>query len=369
VTVALGMTLYNNARFLPEALESILSQTYSDFHLVMLDDGSRDETPEIARNYATRDARIRYERHEERQGMIAAWRRAFELACGDGAAVGYFAWTSDHDRWHPEWLRTLVECLDRHQEVVLAYPLSRRVDGEGRIIDKPLRTFDTAGISDLGERWSRLCHDGIGAGDMVYGLIRVPALISAGVFRDVLRPDRLLIAELALRGQFRQVPQILWYRRRLGIPSVDRQRATLFGGHRAPRTIGLPPAVQHADALYANYVRRFDSGLGVTRATLIRMIARYVVGYSVRHFRKSALRHRWGVAVEGLFWLKKHLVRTYHVTVYELLVSTKAMRGRARRFIRRSVFRVAVLPKHVRRLFRWSVFKVLVFTKRIGLRP
>jgi glycosyltransferase involved in cell wall biosynthesis len=351
VKVALGMTLFNNAALLPEALESILSQTHTDFRLLLLDDGSTDQTPEIARAYAARDPRIRFVRQEERQGMIATWRRAFELACGDGAAVEFFAWASDHDRWHPEWLRALVECLDGHPDVVLAYPLSRGLDGEGRIIDKPLRRFDTAGLSNLRERWRRLCHEGIGAGDMVYGLMRVSAVTSAGVFRDVLRPDRLLIAELALRGQFRQVPEVLWYRRRIGTPSVDRQRTTLFGGHRAPRTIGLPPPVQHAGAMYANYVRRLDPALGVTRATMMRMIALYVSSYSVRHFRKSALRYRWGVAVEGLFWVKKRLVRTYHVAVYNLLVSTKALRGRARR------------------LFRRTVFNVLVVTKRLGLRP
>lgn len=283
--------------------------------------------------------------------MIATWRRVFELACGEGAAVEHFAWVSDHDRWHPEWLRTLLACLDRHLDAVLAYPLSQRLDEEGRIIDKPLRTFDTVGLSDLRERWGRLCHEGIGAGDMVYGLIRVPAMVSAGVFRDVLRPDRLLIAELALRGQFRQVPEVLWYRRQSGTPSVQRQHKTLFGAHRAPRTVVLPPAVQHAGALFANYVGRIDPALGVTRITMIRMIARYLMTYSVRHLRKSALRYRWGIAVDSLFWLKKRVVRAYHVAVYHLLVSTKAMRARTWRLIRR------------------AVFNVLVFTKRIGLRP
>jgi glycosyltransferase involved in cell wall biosynthesis len=102
------MTLYNNARFLPEALESILSQTYPDFHLLMLDDRSSDATAEIAATYAARDRRIRFVRHELREGMIATWRRAFELACGADRAVAYFAWASDHDRWHSDWLRVLV---------------------------------------------------------------------------------------------------------------------------------------------------------------------------------------------------------------------------------------------------------------------
>ena len=57
--------------------------------------------------------------------MIAAWRAAFEGATSEGAA--YFAWASDHDRWHSEWLRTLVRELDGNPEVVLAYPLTEQV--------------------------------------------------------------------------------------------------------------------------------------------------------------------------------------------------------------------------------------------------
>jgi glycosyltransferase involved in cell wall biosynthesis len=351
VKIALGMTLHNNASFLPEAVGSILSQTCADFHLVMLDDGSTDETPEIATNYAARDPRITFVRQEERQGMIATWRRVFALACEASekpSPADYFAWASDHDRWDPEWLQKLVACLEHHPNAVLAYPFSQRIDAQGQPSEKPLRTFDTADVTKLSERWRRLCHEGMGAGDMVYGVMRVPAVRSAGVFRDVLRPDRLLIAELALRGQFRQVHEVLWYRRQIGAPSVERQRSTLFGSHRAPRIIGLPPALQHASRLYTNYVWRPDPTLGVARATMIGMIARYTAAYSIRHFRKSALRYRWGLAVEGLYWLKKRAVRAFHVAVYNLLVSTKAVRGRARRSFWRTIYNVLVFAKRIR---------------------
>src|SRR5215475_9725100 len=61
--VVLGMTLYNNARHLPDAAASLLAQSYRDFALVMLDDASSDETPAIARTFAASDERIRYFRH------------------------------------------------------------------------------------------------------------------------------------------------------------------------------------------------------------------------------------------------------------------------------------------------------------------
>jgi glycosyltransferase involved in cell wall biosynthesis len=54
------MTLYNNARHLPEAIESLLAQTHGNFTLILLDDASADETESVARGYASRDARVRY---------------------------------------------------------------------------------------------------------------------------------------------------------------------------------------------------------------------------------------------------------------------------------------------------------------------
>ena len=76
--VGIGATLFNRDAYLREALDSILVQTYRDFRLVLVDDGSGDETEAIAREYARRDPRVRYIRHDHRQGMTATWRHAFE---------------------------------------------------------------------------------------------------------------------------------------------------------------------------------------------------------------------------------------------------------------------------------------------------
>lgn len=247
--IVLGMTLYNNARHLPEAADSLLSQTHTDFMLLMLDDGSSDGTEAIARDYERRDSRIRYLRHDQRQGMVPTWHEVAERAYSSNPAADYFAWVSDHDRWHPEWLARLVGELDTRPDVVLAYPLSPRIDEDGNPGPKEPRTFDTLGVSSVAERWSRFCHDGVGAGDMVYGLVRLPALRAAGIFRPVLRPDRLLIAELTLQGQIHQVQEPLWFRRQSDVSSVARQSVTLFAGA-TPRLFMLPPWIQHAVVLF-----------------------------------------------------------------------------------------------------------------------
>ena len=92
--------MYNQTRFLPEALESILAQTYTDFKLIVVDDSSDPEPGNIIKQYASRDSRISYIKNASRKGLVANWKACFELADNPD----YFAWVSDHDIWHPEWL-------------------------------------------------------------------------------------------------------------------------------------------------------------------------------------------------------------------------------------------------------------------------
>ena len=125
----LGMTLYNNASHLREATDSILAQTHGDFVLLMLDDGSSDDGEAIARDYERRDGRVRYFRHQQRQGMVPTWTEVVEIARLEYPGAEYFAWVSDHDRWDPRWLARMLGELDAHSEAVLAYPETLRIDG------------------------------------------------------------------------------------------------------------------------------------------------------------------------------------------------------------------------------------------------
>jgi glycosyltransferase involved in cell wall biosynthesis len=332
--VGIGATTFNRAAHLPQALDSILAQTYPHFRLVIVDDGSSDDTDRIAREYAQRDARVVYVRHETRQGMAATWRHAFEAATGE-PSVEYFAWASDHDVWAPAWLESLVAELDWHPEAVLAYPHTRRIDERGRLLEKPARLFTTAGMADLDARWRFVCRELVASGDMVYGLARVKAMKLAGVFRDVLCPDRLLMAELALQGEFRQLPGELWHRRQFGESSVARQRTSLFAG--APPSVRwLPVWYQHSRVLWREYVS--DEADPLRRRQARRQILRYGAVYALRHHQKSTthkamfavywwLRGGWKKAKHytllGLFYTLVYGRRAYHRTVYEVALLTR----------------------------------------------
>jgi glycosyltransferase involved in cell wall biosynthesis len=342
--VVLGMTLYNNARHLAQAVESLLTQSYPDFALVMLDDGSQDETEAVAGTF-TRDARVTYHRHPQRRGMVPTWREVFAIATTEHPSAEYFAWVSDHDVWDPAWLQTLVEKLDVHQKTVLMYPMAPRIDEHGVVVDKTPRTFDTAGLNQVADRWEKFCWEGFGSGDMVYGLVRVDALRKAGVFRPVLNPDRLLIAELLLHGQIRQVPKPLWYRRDSGGASVARQRETLFAGER-PAGFNLPPALQHVRVLKREYASVQQPAPRVTAA----MRATYLAASAWRGFRKTETSKSLGRGVDNVHFVKKLAKKAVRTTIYVTLVTGHAVSAKLRRLGRRIYYEAAV------------------FTHRIGLR-
>ena len=285
--VVLGMTLYNQARHLPEAIESLLAQTATDFVLVLLDDGSTDATRTVAKGYAVRDPRVRYHRHADRQGVIAAWRELVDLAERECPTAEYFAWVNDHDRWAPGWLEALRAELDTHSEAVLAYPLTARMTPAGEAIDAAPRRFDTAACVDTGDRWRRFCRRGVGAGDMVHGLVRLEALRDAGTFRTVLRPDRLVVAELVLRGSIHQVAEPLWMRREAESAGVGRQHQSLMVGGTGPPGFRPSPWGQHTRALRRAYDERTLARLGISRDRWRRMLREYRWSFVWHHLRTS----------------------------------------------------------------------------------
>jgi glycosyltransferase involved in cell wall biosynthesis len=280
--VIIGSPLFNHAKDFREAIESILGQTFTDFALVLVDDCSTDETAAIAREYVDLDRRVSYHLNEQRLGLVDNARHSFDLARARYPEAEYFAWASDHDLWHPRWLQELVDALDRHPDVVLAYPLNRRIGPAGEVLARRPWAFDTFGISDSWKRL-RLSIRQMSAGNMVYGLYRVDLLARAGVYRRVLVPDRLLMTELAVYGQFKQVPQVLWFRRWYGrIFSLDRQRKSFFPGGR-PLYMYAPWWMSHGVSLFWTFGVEQRGLPAVTRTSGAVLGLKYLVSSGLFH--------------------------------------------------------------------------------------
>lgn len=114
-TVSVIMPTHNRAALVREAIESVLAQTATDWELVVVDDGSQDQTPQVLRDYARRDARIHVAR-QSHQGLTAARNHGLRLARGE-----FMAFLDDDDLWLPEKLSVQVPYMQRQPELGLSY--------------------------------------------------------------------------------------------------------------------------------------------------------------------------------------------------------------------------------------------------------
>lgn len=225
MTIFIGMTVFNGERHLRSALVSLLDQTHRDFTLVIVDDGSRDSSVEIITEFEKKDSRIRVIKHCERNGAIAAWKRAFDYALEQNAK--FFAWASDHDLWDTRWLELLSQTIQNNEHIALVYPQTIRIDDNGRQLNLISPKFETKDFT-VENRIRKLRNDGHGYGDMIYGLFRMSYLKKTGIYRRLLLPDTVTIWEISLIGMIVQIHKGLWYRRYVDLFSIERQKRTLF---------------------------------------------------------------------------------------------------------------------------------------------
>ncbi|MGC4053309.1 MAG: glycosyltransferase family 2 protein [Paludibaculum sp.] len=112
--VSILMGAYNRAHFLEAALTALQAQTFTDWELIVPDDGSRDNTPEVARRLAASEPRMTYLRHDDNQGISINYNRGFARCRGE-----YVAMIDDDDRWCLDnKLATQLDFLDSHQDYV-----------------------------------------------------------------------------------------------------------------------------------------------------------------------------------------------------------------------------------------------------------
>lgn len=204
--VSLGLPVYNGDRYLEEALESICSQTFRDFELIVSDNASTDRTSEICRKLAERDPRVRYFRNETNVGAAPNYNRVFALARGE-----FFKWVAHDDLYDPDYLLRCVEALDRDPGVVLAHSAAVDIDAEGKVLGEVRFALHTDSPRPH-ERFRYLtCVDH--PCFQAFGLIRTDVLRRTPLIGSYVGSDRVLIAELALQGRFFESPETLFLHR------------------------------------------------------------------------------------------------------------------------------------------------------------
>jgi glycosyltransferase involved in cell wall biosynthesis len=203
--VSIGMPVYNGERYLKATLDAILAQDYPDLELVISDNGSTDATEAICRDYAA-DPRVRYVRHERNSGAAWNYNQVFALSRGT-----YFKWAAADDLILPGMIAQCAAVLDAHPEVVLCYPKTRIIDGEGRTLKDWEDNLDLT-MPDPVSRFRQFLYS-VSECNAVFGLIRADVLARTRRIGNFVGSDNSLLAELTLYGRFYEVPDRLFLRR------------------------------------------------------------------------------------------------------------------------------------------------------------
>lgn len=203
--VSIGLAVYNGEKYLEQAVDSILAQTFTDFELIISDNASTDRTEEICKKYLAKDKRIRYYRNEKNIGGANNENRTFILSRGE-----YFRWAAHDDMCAPELITKCVEILDQNPAVVLCYSMITEINDEGDFI----RTISQikGESTKPHERFRDLAQKDHNC-EATYGLIRADILRKTRLQKNYTDSDRTLLCELSLYGQFFEIQEPLFYKR------------------------------------------------------------------------------------------------------------------------------------------------------------
>jgi glycosyltransferase involved in cell wall biosynthesis len=205
--VSIGFPVYNGEKLLERALDSVLSQDFEDFELVISDNASTDSTSAICQAYAKRDSRIRYYRNETNIGASPNHNRVFELSRGK-----YFAWMAHDVEQLPGMLKRCVREMNlASPPVVLAYPRCEQINENGQRVgaDVPMvASDDPRPHRRLGIVVWRISYV-----TQHYGLFAAEALRKTRLNGSYPSSDHVLTAEMAMLGEIREIPEILTRRR------------------------------------------------------------------------------------------------------------------------------------------------------------
>lgn len=146
-TVSVVVPAYNRARFLADAVASVINQTLTDLEIIVVDDGSTDDTRTVVESLA--DERIRYVRHDENKGANAARNTGIRLARGR-----YVAFQDSDDRWDPQKLERQIAACESSAAKACFCAFNRHVGATSVKIPKSSYQIPS-GLNDLQRQVTR----------------------------------------------------------------------------------------------------------------------------------------------------------------------------------------------------------------------
>jgi glycosyltransferase involved in cell wall biosynthesis len=248
------MPVYNAELFLEETMESLLTQTYQDFEIVISDNGSTDRTQEMCRAYAARDPRVQYHRNDINRGAAWNYNRVVELSDGE-----LFKWAAADDICLPTFLEKCVSALDANPGAALSCTDAIEIDEHGK--ERCIHILPDDAVSESpGVRFGQLvkmdhfCQH-------IFGVIRMKYLRRTDLIGNFTDSDRVTIAHLGLFGPFVIIHEKLFLNR------AHSQRSTRTHTDFRERMLWFDPTA--GDRMVFPFWREFSEFWGtVSRADL-----------------------------------------------------------------------------------------------------
>lgn len=128
--VSIITPMYNAKQYISETIESVIAQVYTNWEMIIVDDGSTDESPKVVQEYAKKDARIRYYRQQKNGGIAKARNTAIGYARGR-----YVAFLDSDDLWKPDKLQKQLVFMEK-EGAHFSHTACGIIDGNGLVTGK-----------------------------------------------------------------------------------------------------------------------------------------------------------------------------------------------------------------------------------------
>lgn len=199
--VSVIMSVYNGEKYLREAVESILNQTFRDFEFIIINDGSTDKSGEILEEYAKKDSRVRLS-HQENMGLTKSLNRAIRLAKGE-----YIARMDADDISLPQRLEKQVRFLNKNPEIVLVGTGYYEIDASGKIIGRKTPPSSLSELKKILVKYNPFFHASV--------VIRRKVLEKVGLYDEKMIYAQDYDLWLRIGGKFKvaNLPYILMKKR------------------------------------------------------------------------------------------------------------------------------------------------------------
>ncbi len=203
--VSIAMGVYNAQEYVAQSIESLLAQDYTNFELILSDNGSQDRSTDICRSYAKKDNRIILDRNAENINPLKNSVKMLKRTSGT-----YHMWAADHDLYHPKFISSLLNVFAQEDDsLILAYPDACHIDADNKPIREIIEDIETRGLPPV-SRFKKVLW-GLTYCTPIYGMYRSSALKKAFKMRWTISPDRVFMPEFSLMGTFAHIAKPLFF--------------------------------------------------------------------------------------------------------------------------------------------------------------